>query len=231
MKKIFSVIGRFIEEQGISLFVTLLTGGVIVLITMISWFWPNVYTIISDNHVFEAIVLVLLIEVVILLAQRDRVESKFEIFEQDVAAQTRILELIEQKPFDKVTILASGLASRRLIVAPLIKKGIQVEVLVQDPETSLDKQDIQRLKEAIDWIRIDVGEEYLEKLNLRYHVNIASLRAIVLYESHSKIRHVFLGWYIYTQQNTAVRGSQHPTIYITTRSSQGGLLIIGLLTK
>jgi len=60
---------------------------------------------------------------------------------------------------------------------------------------------------------------------LQFHINIASLRAVILYETHSQIRHLFFGWYIYTDKNTTVRGSQNPTVYVSSHTKQGKQLV------
>jgi len=170
MKKLLFKIEQFVEEQGITLSAIIATGMIVVLITVISWFWPGIYSLIKDNHIFEAIVLTLLIEIVVLLANRKNTENEIEVFADDTDAQTKILELTKQIPISKAVILSSGLASRRLIISPFAKSGVKVEIFAQDPETAVDERDIQRLQSAIDWIKFDIGDKFLTNLDMLFVV-------------------------------------------------------------
>jgi hypothetical protein len=43
----------------------------------------------------------------------------------------------------------------------------------------------------------------------------------LLDEAYGGMKHVFVGWYTYSKNNTLVMGSQNPTIYASTRSDFG----------
>lgn len=220
MKKVLLWLENFIEEHGLSLFLTLASGAVLFSITVVSWLWPDIYTFIHDNHVFEAVVLAMLVEVIALLTARRASENDFKVLEER-EAQEMIFHITEQRAIDRVRILSSGLHSRQFLTGNLIKSGIKVETLVQDPESAIDKRDIRRIYQSIDWIKTETGDKFFDNFDIRFHINVASLRAVVLYEAHSNIRHVFVGWYIYSDNNSSVRGSPNPTIYISTRSKRG----------
>ena len=224
MKKLFISIEKFIEKQGLSLFLTLLTGAIIVTITIVSWFWSAVYQIISDTHAFEAIVLITLIELVVLLTKENRGTDEFQVFKDESDAHAKIFEVSRQEKIKKAIFVSAGLGSRRFLIGTLVKSGIKVEVLAQDPETAIDTNDSQRAHESIDWIRHDdIVKEKLSNLDLWFHANIASLRAVILFETDSNIKHLFLGWYTY-DSNSRIYGSQNPTIYVSTRSHRGQAL-------
>jgi hypothetical protein len=216
IKKLLKETELFVERTGLSLFLIIITATIMIVITVVSWFYADIYKVISTNHVFEALVLAVLIEIVLLLTQQSSTNQQFEIFMEESLAQEKMFELIEQGSIARARILSAGMNSRRLLIARLAKAGVAVQVLAQDPDSAIDKVDAQRTLDTIALIRDDVGEAYLSNLNISFHLGLATLRVVILYEKNSNIKHLFLGWYNY--RNGQVYGSHNPTIYIATRT-------------
>ncbi|MGB8657926.1 MAG: hypothetical protein WCE90_09105 [Candidatus Zixiibacteriota bacterium] len=221
MRRLLISMKVFIEEQGLSLFTTLSTAALIILLTIMGWFQPNVYEFIRKTHLFESIVLLILIEIVIVTVRKGKKKESFQVFTEESDAQARIFKLIETKQIERARILSAGLGSRRLLISRLAGDGIDVEVLAQDPDTAIDKRDAQQTIELIHLIKGDIGSEMLSHLHLLFHRNVSSLRAVILYEVRSRIKHLFLGWYAYYDNNSIIRGSHHPTIYVSTKNQEG----------
>lgn len=216
IRKLLKTIQLFAERTELSLFLILVTATIMIAITVVSWFWSDIYIIISANHVFEALVLALLIEIVLLLTKQVSNHQGFEIYMEESLAQEKMFELLEQEGIAKARIVSAGMNSRRLLIARLARAGIPVQVLAQDPDIAIDRVDAKRTFDTIELIRDDVGEAHLENLSIRLNPNLATLRVVILYEKNSNIKHVFLGWYSY--RNGRVYGSHHPTIYFATKS-------------
>lgn len=216
---------QFIEEQGVSLFITLITGGLIVIISIISLFWSDVYQLIRDTHAFEAIVIVLLIEIVILLTQKDRSSDTVIVLGEENDAQAKIFEILKLREIERATIISAGLGSRRFLIDALRKAGVRLLVIAQDPETAIDKHDAELMPDIIELIKADNNDKNPSMLSLFFNRNPSTLRAVILYESKSHICHAFLGWYTYHSPDFKIHGSHNPIIYLTSRSMQGRKII------
>jgi hypothetical protein len=218
MKQITSALKDFVRERGWSLLILVITAIVAVIITITSWFWPKVYDFIESNHVFEAIVLAVLIEIVVLLPQRSESLRSFDVITNEHDVHTRILEIAEQRPIKKVRMISYGLTSRRHLISNLLQFGLQIEVLAQHPEQAIDKENIDRICDTIEWLKLDAGDK-LQNLQLFLCKDVISLRAVLLEETRGDVKHAFFGWYTYS--GSSVRGSQNPTVYVSTYSKQG----------
>lgn len=132
-----------------------------------------------------------------------------------------IQNLTSRVTIKEVQILSSGLTSRQIMIAKLLEKGIRVQALMQDPATALDKRDPDRISTALEWI--EHHNQFIQSslFEARYHVNVSTVRAIVVSEANTDVKHIFLSWYYYENKNSKVRGDTNPTIYCTTLSEQG----------
>lgn len=147
-----------------------------------------------------------------------------EVITDDAQISDVILKLANRVKIREAQILSSGFTTRKIMVTQLLQKGIRVQALLQDPETALDKRDQNRVREAMEWVEHHRGFIQSGLFDARYHYNISTIRAIVVHEDVSDVKHVFLSWYYYQKKNTMVYGDPNPTIYCTTQSKQGAKL-------
>ncbi len=139
----------------------------------------------------------------------------------DTEVTDMILKLADHVKLKDVQVLSSGLTTRQIMIAKLLQKGIHVQVLMQDPSTALDKDDKDRVQNALKWIKHHSKFVQSGLFDARYHINVSTVRAIILTEADTEVKHVFLSWYHYENKNRSVYGDTNPTICCTTRSKQG----------
>lgn len=146
---------------------------------------------------------------------------EMEVITDDTQIPDMVLKIADRVKVKEVRILSSGLTTRQILIAKLLQKGVRVQALIQDPLTALDKKDKERVQTALGWI--EHHREFIKSglFEARYHVNVSTVRAIVITEENTDEKHIFLSWYHYENKNTKVRGDTNPTIYCTTLSRQG----------
>ena len=148
-------------------------------------------------------------------------ETEMTVINDDAKIQSMVLDLAERRRIKDVKILSSGLTTRKVMVERLLEKGIQVLALIQDPETALDKQDKRRVYDAVEWIQHHQDLIKSGLFDARFHIDVSTVRAIVLSEQDTDVKHIFVSWYYYAQKNTRVHGDINPSIRCTTESKQG----------
>jgi hypothetical protein len=146
---------------------------------------------------------------------------EMDVIEDDNQIPDLVLKITDRVRVSSVQILSSGLTTRQIMVANLLKKGIHVQALLQDPLTALDKKDKDRVATALGWIEHHRESIRSGLLDARFHINVSTVRAIIVTEEVSDTKHIFLSWYYYLNKNTKVQGEINPTIYCTTLSKQG----------
>lgn len=146
---------------------------------------------------------------------------EMDVISDDTTITERILKLSDQVRLKEAQILSSGLTSRQILIAKLLQKGISVQVLIQDPSTALDKEDPDRIRTALKWVKHHSRFIEAGLFDARYHVNVSTVRAIILTEAMTEVKHIYLSWYHYEDRNTKVYGDTNPTIHCTTLSKQG----------
>jgi hypothetical protein len=223
MRRLFSSLVEFVEHAGLSLFATLVTAAAVILIIVISWFWPPIYSILESNHVFQALVLLMFIEVITLSIKRHEKDEELTVFMEETDAVSRLFEVVAERRVQKVRILSAGLGSRWIMIDRLIRAGVRVRVLAQDPNTAIDKRDASH---TLDNVQQLLRVAHLQNTNLliRLNVNVTTVRAVLLYEPNDRAKHLFFGWYTYSVRNTQVDGSPNPTLYVSSDSAIGSSL-------
>jgi hypothetical protein len=219
MRRFFSPLFEFVEHTG-SLIATLVTAAVVILIIVIGWFWFPIYTFLDSSHLFQALVLLMFIEVIILsIKRRDKSEQPI-IFIDEIDAMDRLYKLVDEKRVRKVRILSGGLQSRFAMIEHFIKEGVRIQCIVQDPNTAIDKRDSTHTIATVQQL-LDLA--HLEKADclFRLNANVATVRAALLYEPNNRARHLFVGWYTYSNRNTQLYGSHNPTLYYSSDSISG----------
>jgi len=148
----------------------------------------------------------------------------------DTEVTDMILKLADRVKLKDAQVLSSGLTTRQIMIAKLLQRGIHVQVLMQDPSTALDKDDKDRVQNALKWIKHHSKFVQSGLFDARYHINISTVRAIILTEADTEVKHIFLSWYHYENKNRSVYGDTNPTICCTTLSKQGGRIYEWLKT-
>jgi hypothetical protein len=154
------------------------------------------------------------------IVSRSENAQNFVFFTNDTDATSMMRIISSKKPLEKVEILSSGLTSRQEIIPQWLNANIPVNALVQDIETALDKKDRDHIVSAVDWIHRQAADKF-NLFEMRFHVNVATVRAVVLHEKQNQVKHVFISWYFYYNANKKVEGVSNPTIYCSTTSQQG----------
>jgi len=155
---------------------------------------------------------------------------EMDVISDDTQIPDLVLRITERVRIKEVQILSSGLTTRQIMIAKLLQKGIHVQALMQDPLTALDKRDQDRVTTALGWIEHHRESIKSGMFDARFHVNVSTVRAIVVTEEVSEVKHMFLSWYYYVNKNTKVQGDTNPTIYCTTLSKQGARIYEWLCT-
>ena len=220
MRRLFSSLVEFVEHAGLSLFGTLATAAMAILIIVISWFWPPIYGILESNHIFEALVLLMFIEVITLSTKRREKKEQMTIFLEETDAIGRLFEVVAQRRVYKARMLSAGLGSRWIMIDRLLRAGVRVRVLAQDPKTAIDKRDASHILDNVQQL-LQGAQVQNADLLIRLNVNVATVRAVLLYEPSDQARHLFFGWYTYDKRNTTVEGSPNPTLYVSSDSAVG----------
>jgi hypothetical protein len=154
------------------------------------------------------------------LLTRSESSQEFILFQDDSAAREVISKISHSKPLKRVEILSSGLTSRQELIPMWLNMRIPVDALVQDFETALDNKDKGKVLVALDWIcRQSPGK--LNLLTLKSHINISTIRAIILHETNTQTKHIFLSWYYYYDTNKKIEGVGNPTLYCSTSTKPG----------
>jgi hypothetical protein len=148
-------------------------------------------------------------------------------FGSDADASEMMRTISANKTLEKVEILSSGLTSRQGIIPVWLNAGVPVEAIVQDPATALDKKDKEHVVSATDWIYRQAAKNF-NLLEVKLHINISTVRAVILHERKNQIKHVFVSWYYYYNANKKIMGVMNPTMYCSTATKQGNELYLWL---
>ncbi len=153
-------------------------------------------------------------------------QIEMDVIVKDNQIPALVEEISERIKPSEVIVLSSGLTTRQEMIVNLIKKGIRVQSLIQDPETALDEMDKTRIQTALNWIRTHTDNSKL--FDPRFHYNISTVRAIIINAADTNVKHIFVSWYVYSEKNSTIRGDANPTIYCTSESKQGEKISIWL---
>jgi hypothetical protein len=202
---------------------TVVASSAVVALYVIGWFDSGLLDWLNRKQLFEAVVIVVLLELLIRVS-RPPDQSGPVVYTDEIDAQAKIFEVTGSRRIESATILSAGLSSRRALVTRLVQAGVTVKVLAQDPKTSVDRSDARRTLDTIELIKMDCAS-LQGHLELYFHEDLASLRAVVLRERSNGVKHAFVGWYTYRESNSQVIGSSHPTLYFDTRQDGGRSVI------
>lgn len=155
---------------------------------------------------------------------------EMNVIPDDTQIPDLVLKIADRGKVKEVQILSSGLTTRQIMIARLLQKGIRVQVLMQDPLTALDKRDKDRIHTALEWIEHHGKYVRSGLFDARFHINVSTVRAIIVCEESPDVKHIFVSWYYYINKNTKVHGDINPTIYCTTLSKQGAKIYEWLAT-
>lgn len=159
-------------------------------------------------------------EIITLSIKQREKDERVTVFLEETDGLRRLFEVIAERKIQRVRILSAGLNSRWVMIDRLLRAGVRVEVLAQDPITAIDKRDANQTLVNVQKLR-EIAHMHHSDLLIRLNVNVVSVRAVLLYEPDNQVKHLFFGWYTYIEQNTIVYGSQNPTLYLSSDSVSG----------
>jgi hypothetical protein len=201
---------------------TVCTITILTVLFVIRAVYPQSLYLLVDSHVFEAVVLVTLLQILILLV---RPREEVEIITSDIESQRKIIDLVKTGDVAKVDLISAGLSSRRSLIPELLENKVEVNILAQHPDVAVDKEDGKRLLDSLRAICQNLKLDEQKRLHVRLYYNTASPRAIILRGKTFAPTYVFIGWYFYHTKNTKISGRSNPTIFISDRQKEGRALI------
>ncbi len=211
---------RTIQTVGVDTFITTLSGTILIVAILVSWIFPPIYDYIASLHIYEALILVTLTQLLWQVSVRQK-ESGVRVIEEDEVVQEINSRVVEGK-ISSVKMLSAGIASRVTLIAWLVNQGIRVQVLTQDPNTAIDKSDAARLAKNVDTVISGVFiEQNKGLLDIRSYLGTASTRCVILYNKQNKPDYVYVGWYTYHERGKKLRGFINPTVACDPHSKWG----------
>ena len=181
-------------------------------------FWPEALALLVNTHAFEAIVLFVLTQMLLVLWVISSHNPNRVLRSEDECSAELIKFLRENKRSKYVAIFSCGVASRENLLASVMNDAdlsrISVEVLAQDPEEALDQYDARRIRDTVPHLL----ESYpSERIAIRYFRGPASVRAVVACDKERRPLWGAVGWYVYSPtgdpgRGVAVKGRGLPTV-------------------
>lgn len=176
-------------------------------------FRPDWFGWVVERHLFEVIVLVVLMQVILMLWQLLSKKRKPMVWDDLTVAQAFIDFLQSNNRAHSVHLLSCGLRSRGQLIAHLLdkKSTLKIEVLVQHPETAQDQADARETTTSLH--TMTRNNSSIGALEVRQFRPPVSIRAVVVCSADRKPLWAALGWYVYRVENGEIRvkGRNHPT--------------------
>jgi len=186
----------------------------LLLLQLVSLVYPDISQHVDLPVLIPTIILVVLTELLYLNIKSDGIISR--VSETETPFVTQIAEDAKLGKVKEVRIISSGLSSRYLFIADLIKEKVKVQILVQGENVLGDAADRKRLPSMIDSIDISTNEKTNEFLEIRGNASITSVRAIIAHYKNGQKKSI-LSWYTYDSQGR-ILGHTNPAIISADRS-------------
>ncbi|MBI2854213.1 MAG: hypothetical protein HYX87_04745 [Chloroflexi bacterium] len=215
----------FILTHGITLFITIATAMVLIFLTIVGFFIPEVYRFVVENHFFDIIALACLLEIVFILLKQQRTLGAW-LYQEDLAMQNKVLEILKTERIAGVDIISAGMSSRTGLIQAVLSRGHKVRLLAQHPDSAIDKDDGKRVRDSINVFCHLRTEADLKSLTVKYNKNPVSVRAILLRGEPFAHSYAMIGWYTYHSAGSKINGRRNPTVFVSTASLEGRDLII-----
>lgn len=201
-----------------------ITTFVLVILTIVgSVFSDGVTNYLSRNHIYDAIIMTALLEILYISFPKRPHVLPFQSYATEQKALVPFLEALKESKPDSVDFFSAGLSSRYQLIQELIDDQIPVRVLVQDQRQGVDKVDAERLKEMLQLIVQSVPEKAEKFLEIRALNRVATLRAVIANRRQSAYIEALFSWYTYDSHGTLI-GHSNPSIYIRPVPSEGQLI-------
>lgn len=175
---------------------------------LVSMIYPDIDQHVDLPALIPTIILVVLTELLYLSIKSDGDDTKVSVTEAPFV--TQVADDAKLGKIKEVRILSSGLSSRYLLIADLIKEKVKVKIIVQGENAIGDLADLQRLPSMIDSIDISTNENTNEFLEIRGNASITSVRAVIVYYKNGQKKSI-LSWYTYDAEGR-ILGHTNPAI-------------------
>lgn len=183
----------------------------------------GVFTILANFNVivFGATVAILTLAIVFITfgcISTKITQGDMQILIPESNVQNKTRELLLEGGVFSVDFLTAVFATRKVMVIDILKRIKKpVRVAVQDPEKAVTESEKLSSVKALNDIVTDIEDDHFAKNNLkfRFYSDHASLRLTLMRGKDDKPMSAILGWYIYREDNTLLRGSLNPSILIS----------------
>ena len=221
-------ISRLISSYGPSLFILSAIALILLVVIIISWFSPGIYATIERLKLFQALVIVSLLEIIYFLIQRSLTQEPFGYFDE-AEYQDKIRTIIRQESPGRLDIISAGLISRYSLIVDALKSGLKVRVLVPAFDVAIDRRVPGYISKALQLIWNSIDNDQKQKFEVWSYDYPPTLRAVII--ADKKLRPVigFVGWYRYEKDkstnNIFIRGSENPTFFVSQHTPIGRAML------
>jgi hypothetical protein len=229
MKNIFKI--YFVKHTVVTLIAVL---SILDVLLLGRYFYTPYFQFLIDQHVFEVVVLLTLVQILLLLSTNVW-QSTPSIIGSEEEAQRKIKSILDQnRSIDSVKVLSAGLGSRASFFRSLLEqhKGVKIEIVACFGKESPNPDNLDRLKLGPAQFNVLTNrptDEVRKHLEIFNSYNTPSFRCILLSDSHGPHSGI-LGWYTYHKQNKELVGRRNMQIYVS-RSTETGFILLNFAEK
>jgi len=185
----------------------------------------GVFTILTNFNVivFGAIVAIFTLAIVFITfgyisPSNEITQGDMQILIPEPNVQRKTRELLLEDSVSSVDFLTAGLESRKQIIIDILRSIRKpVRVAVQDPEKAVTEGEKLSTVKTLNDIVTAIEHDDFARNNLKFSLysDHASLRLTLIRDIDDNLISAILGWYIYSKENTLLRGDLNPSILIS----------------
>lgn len=204
---------------GTAFIISLACLFIIVILYILGIFYPPIFDFLSESHVYELIIIAILVEILYVTLSMSRKDLPFDVYTRENDFYSELLNKIKRDRPESVHIMSAGLSSRYQFIMNLLELHVPLRILIQVEDIAIDKTDAKRVYSFLDVITRTLpalADKYLE---VRAMKNIVSMRAIIVNYRKVSDTKLTLSWYTYDYQNK-VLGHYNPSLILNGISSK-----------
>jgi hypothetical protein len=196
--------------------------------------WPEFFDFVVAKHIFEIVVLSSIIQIIILLWKLLEKSPRRVCKDEHECAVLLRERIAQDSRASKVLFFSAGLASRFDLITTIhsaTSRTLSVEVLAQNPEKALDRQDAKRLESHLLILNRDHSEIPLE---VRIFDTPATIRSSVICDDKGSPLWGVASWYRYDdlgEEGIRLVGRRNPAVVFDADTSREDSLILEFLTS